>query len=194
MRLTRIGILIFTAAAVAGPSYTVERYSSISDVISLLGAQNTPNNFIMVAGFLALSIGIIVDGVRQFSKPTVPFIAFGLCMGLAGLVAHRPLSPDVAFSLFAHHTHSALATLAGIFITVGLLWQAARQSLPRPRAIAIALAALCFGLPLCMLAFPGIQGFIQRLMYFLMFIWLWTCYPLTNLTTKEPKATGEPLP
>lgn len=177
MNSTRLGILIFTAATMAGPWYTVEEYSPVRNVISQLGAQNTPNSLIMVAGFLALGIGIVVDGVRRFSKPVIPFIAFGLFMGLAGLIAHKPISPAVAFSELIHQAHSILATLAGISITVGLLWQAALVSTFRLRALTITLAILCFILPLCMLAFQDIQGLIQRIMYLLVFIWLWTYYP-----------------
>ena len=163
--------------ALAGPWYTVEGYSPVSNLVSQLAAQNTPNSFVMVAGFLAFGIGIVADGVRRFSKPVLPFIAFGLCMALAGLLAHKPLSPAVAFSGPAHQAHSALATLAGISITAGLLWQAALASTFRLRAIAIALAALCLALPLCMLIFQGGQGLIQRLMYLLVFAWLWVHYP-----------------
>lgn len=177
MTSSRIGILLFTAAAVAGPWYTVEGYRVVKNLISELGAQNTPNNFVMVAGFLALGIGIVGDGIRRFSKPMLPFIVFGLCMALAGLLAHKPLSPSVGFSEIAHQTHSGLATLAGISITVGLLWQAALASTSGSRAIAIGLAVLCLALPLCMLLFPEAQGLIQRFMYLLLFVWLWNCYP-----------------
>ena len=177
MSLTRIGVLIFTAAALAGPWYTVEGYKVVSNVISQLGAQNTTNSFIMVGGFLALGVGIIADGIRRFSKPMLPFIAFGLFMALAGLFAHRPLSPEKSFSVFAHQAHSLLATLAGISITVGLLWQAVYASKIRTRALNTILALLCFILPLCMLAFSDLQGLIQRLMYLLIFAWLWVYYP-----------------
>ena len=185
MSSTRIGILVFTAAALAGPWYTVEEYSPVSNVISQLAAQNTSNSFIMAAGFLALGIGIVVDGVSRFSKPTIPFIAFGLFMGLAGLLAHKPISPDVGFNEFIHQAHSSLATLAGISITVGLLWQAALLSTFRLRAMTISLALLCLILPLCMLAFQDIQGLIQRIMYLFVFVWLWVYYPLMLQTSKK---------
>jgi hypothetical membrane protein len=152
MNFTRIGILIFAAAALSGSWCTVEGYSSVSNLISQLGAQNTQNNFIMVAGFLALGIGIVADGIRRFRKPVLPFIAFGFFMALAGVLAHKPLSPAVEYSEGAHQAHSVLATLAGISITVGLLWQALFASPFRSRAIIIILAVLCFALPLCMLA------------------------------------------
>lgn len=185
MKPTRIGILIFTAAALAGPWYTVEGYSSVSNLISQLGAQNTANSFIMVGGFLALGVGIIADGIRRFSKPVLPFVAFGLFMALAGLFAHKPLSPEKTFSMFAHQAHSVLATLAGISITVGLLWQAVYAPEMRTRAMTTILAVLCFILPLCMLAFADVQGLIQRFMYLLIFAWLWVYYPAAIRTGRS---------
>ena len=185
MSPTRIGILIFTMAALAGPRHTVEGYSPVSNVISQLGAQNTPNNLIMVAGFLAFGVGIVADGIRRFSKPLLPFIAFGLFMGLAGLLAHKPISPAAPFSESVHQVHSLLATLAGISITVGLLWQVALVPTFRSRAIAITLATLCVVLPLCMLAIQDVQGLIQRIMYFFVFVWFWVYYPFTIMTNKK---------
>jgi len=138
----------------------------------------------MVAGFLALGIGIVADGIRRFRKPVLPFIAFGLSMALAGLLAHRPLSPAVEYSESAHQAHSALATLAGISITVGLLWQAVLSSTFRSRAIIITLAVLCFALPLCMLAVQEFQGLIQRIMYLFLFTWLWIYFPVKIMTNR----------
>jgi hypothetical protein len=138
----------------------------------------------MIIGFLALGVGLIADGFRKFSKPKLPFVSFGLCMGLAGLFAHKPLDPTIPYSEVMHQAHGALATLAGISITVGLLWQAFLVSKPLVRTITIILAALCLVLPLCMLAFQDIQGLIQRLMYLLIFAWLWINYPGKILATR----------
>ena len=177
MNPTHIGILVFGAAAVLGPLYAVAGYSPIRDVISLLGAQNTPNSTIMMAGFLALGLGIVVDGLRRFAWSLLPFILFGLCMGLAGVFAHKPLSPDVAFNQSMHQAHSVLATAAGISITTGLLWRAFQERSLKVRIIHVVLALLCFVLPLCMLTWPDYQGGIQRLMYLLILGWFWLRYP-----------------
>lgn len=177
MNPTRIGILIFAVTALAGPLYTVEGYSSARNLISQLGAQNTQNSYVMVVGFLALGIGIVVDGIRRFSRPVFPFIIFGLCMAIAGIFAHKPLLPDVNYSEGAHRAHSAMATVAGISITVGLIWQALLTLTFLSRVIILALATMCFALPLCMLAFQEFQGLVQRLMYLLLFIWLWIYFP-----------------
>jgi hypothetical membrane protein len=187
MNPTRIGILIFTATALAGPFYTVEGYGTVSNLISQLGAQHTQNNWIMNAGFLALGSGIVIDGIRKFNRPSIPFMAFGLFMALAGIFAHKPILPAVAYSEIAHQAHSALATLAGISITVGLIWYAVLAATIRSRAIAITLAALCLALPLCMLALQEVQGLIQRFMYLLIFAWLWVSFPFeTERGRKAP--------
>ncbi len=194
MKPTRIGILLFAVATLAGPWYTVEGYSSVGNVISQLGAQNTQNNFVMVVGFLTLGIGIATDGIRKFRRPVFPFVIFGLFMALAGLLAHKPLKPAVEYSEVAHQAHSALATLAGISITVGLLWQALLATAFRSRAIITTLAMLCFALPLCMLAFQEVQGLIQRIMYLLVFAWLWVYFPgkiMANKALQSDPPTAE---
>ena len=182
---SRIGILVFAAAAMAGSWYTVEEYSPVSNLISELGAQNTQNNFVMISGFLVLGLGIAVDGLRWFGKPMIPFITFGLFMALAGIFAHKPMSPSSPFSEVVHQIHSGLATLAGVSITLGLAWQAAIRANSRHRGITAILAVLCFVLPLCMLAFQDFQGLIQRIMYLLIFTWIWVYYPRSNLGAEQ---------
>ena len=46
----------------------------------------------MVGGFLALGIGIVADGYRSFKKQVILFMAFGLSMRVAGLLAHKLLA------------------------------------------------------------------------------------------------------
>ena len=190
MTTTRAGILIFTAAVLAGPWYSVAEYNPLTHVISLLGAQNTPNSFIMVAGFLALGFSIFIDGMREFNKPVIPFMAFGIFTGLAGLLAHKPIAPSMAHNELMHQAHSLLATLAGISITVGLLWQAALLPASWRRVMTLLLAILCLALPLSMLAFEDSQGLIQRYMYLLIFAWFWIYYPLKLQKSRERKTNA----
>jgi len=192
--LTRAGILLFSAAVLAGPWYTVEGYSVVRNVVSELGAQHTPNNLVMVSGFLALGICLVADGVRNFQRMAVPFIAFGVFMGLAGVFAHKPLDPNVPFTEAAHVAHSILASLAGFSVTIGLIWYAVRARGFWRRTAAFALAALCVVLPLVMLTFPEFQGLIQRFMYLLIFAWLWLFFPGLGTTAPAPdrKSDGAP--
>ena len=177
MRFTRLGIAIFAVAVVAGPLYTVPNYSPAANLISELGAQNTPHNYIMVVAFAALGAGIVVDGLRRFHRALIPFVVFGFFMALVGLFGHKPINPGVPYTAWAHAAHGALATAAGISITVGFTWQAFRQPGAGRRLAAALLAVVSLALPLAMLSFPAYQGAIQRVMYFLVFLWLWAYYP-----------------
>jgi len=174
---TRAGIAAFAIAVVAGPAYTVPGYSHVAHVVSELAAQNTPGNVLMSIAFVALGAGIVVDGLRAFSPRLVPFVAFGAFMALAGLFGHRPIGADVPYLPWVDATHSALASAAGVSITVAMGWQALRPRPPAQRAIAAGLAVLCLALPLAMLALPAVQGAIQRAMYALVFAWLWVFHP-----------------
>jgi hypothetical protein len=178
MKPTRIGIALFVLAVVAGPTYTVSGYSSMSNLISELAAQNTQGNYFMSAAFIALGTAIVFDGCRSFGRSLSPFIAFGFFMLLAGVFGHKPITPGVPYSALAHSAHSALATAAGVSITVAFIWQAVREGeSPRRRVQAASLAIVCFALPLGMLSMPAYQGAIQRLMYAVVFLWLWVYYP-----------------
>jgi hypothetical membrane protein len=177
MNPTRIGIVLFVLAVVAGPWYTVAGYSPVSHLISELGAQRTPNMLVMAAAFIALGAGIGVDALRHWRRPLAPFLAFGAFMVLVGIFPHKPITPGLAYSAPVHAAHAALATAAGIAITAAFAWQAWREPAPRRRVQASALAVLCLALPLAMLALPPWQGAIQRLMYTLVFVWLWARHP-----------------
>ncbi len=65
----------------------------------------------MVGGFLALGIGIVADGYRSFKKQVILFIAFGLSMGVAGLLARKLLASGVPYSEFSHAAHLMLSSL-----------------------------------------------------------------------------------
>lgn len=177
MRLTRIGIAVFLLAVGAGPLYTVQGYSAVGNLISELAAQNTPRNYLMSAAFIALGASIVADGARSFHRALAPFMVFGLFMAGVGLLGHKPIDPAVAYVPWIHAAHGALATAAGISITVAFAWQAYRQHDSAMRVLAGLLAILSFALPMAMLSFPGVQGVIQRFMYGLVFAWLWACYP-----------------
>lgn len=177
MSPTRVGILLFALSVIAGPLYTVPEYSMVRNLISELAAQNTPRNWLMAAAFVALGTGIAVDGFRRRAPHWLPFMAFGILMALAGLFGHRPLDPEVPYVAWVHTAHSVLATGAGISITAGFIWQAFRRPGPFRRLACALLALVCVALPLLMLWHPSVQGATQRVMYALVFSWLWISYP-----------------
>ncbi len=177
MGKTQWGVLVFVAAAALGPLYTTPDYSVLSNVISELAAQNTPRNAIMAVAFVLLGTLVALDGLRPPRAPRMPFVVFGVAFAAAGLFGHKPIAQGVPYLAWVDTVHSQLATVSGIALTVGFGWQAALRGPWPQRLLAGLLALVCVGLPLLMLSWPAWQGAVQRVMYLLVFGWLFACYP-----------------
>jgi len=183
-RLTSIAISLFAVTVLAGPSYTVEGYSSISNLISELGAQHTKNNYIMISGFIILGAGIIIASLKKLSYPIVPFMIFGLFMIAAGVFPHKPIDPTLKYNDTFHSLHGASATLAGIAITIGFVWQGVLSKHTVSKLICFYLAIVCFAFPMLMLKMPDYQGLIQRLMYLQVLGWIMVKHPEKIMANK----------
>jgi hypothetical protein len=177
MGMTRLAICVFVLAVLLGPIYTAAGYSPISHVISELAAQNTPNSHLMAGAFVLLGVGLLLDACRAFRSAMLPFMAFGLFFGAAGLFGHKPITQGVPYSEWMDAVHSSLATASGISLTLGFIWQSLQARSVAYRWQALLLASACVALPLWMLWQPSIQGLVQRAMYALVFLWLWAYYP-----------------
>lgn len=173
----KFGILIFAAAILLGPFYTVDGYSVVANTVSQLGAQRTPNNVVAIIGFVAFGLGIVIEWLRHRSWATVPFLLFGVFVAAAGLLPHRPIDPAMPYNELVHRLHSVMATASGIAVTVGFLWQGIREGITKMRVCDFYMALICLVLPMTMFVMPEFQGLIQRLMYFQVFAWLWFVYP-----------------
>ena len=182
--LTRIGISIFAITVVLGPLYTVSDYSSISNLISELGAQQTKNNFIMIAAFLILGGTIAFDGLKSFQISLLPFILFGLAMAVVGVFPHKPLDASLAYNATYHNVHGILASVAGTMITVGFIWQGFRTK-KKQKLICFYMALVAVVFPVLMLSYPNYQGIIQRAMYLQILGWLWIKYPEAMLAKRS---------
>jgi hypothetical membrane protein len=187
--MTRIAMPLFALIVLAGPIYALKDYSVISNVISELGAQNTQNNYVMISGFLILGTAMIMDFLNKKSYPMVPFALFGLFMATAAIFPHKPIDANIQFNSTFHSLHSASATLAGISITAGFVWQGLLAEHKTAKILCFYLALVCFAFPLLMLAQPGIQGIIQRLMYLQILAWVWVMYPEKILANKKHRGT-----
>lgn len=174
----KLGILIFAATILLGPLYTVEGYSVIANTISELGAQMTRNNCVAIIGFVAFGLGIAIEWSRHRMWATTPFLLFGIFIAAAGLSPHKPIDPGIAYDETIHWLHSVMASASGVAVTLGILWQGFRENVTQKRIVAFYMAGICLILPMAMFALPELQGLIQRLMYFQVFVWLWFFFPV----------------
>jgi hypothetical membrane protein len=185
IRMTRLSIAVFVVLVVLGPVYTVDNYSHITNLISELGAQQTKNNFIMIIGFLILGLGILLDSYKKMSYPVIPFALFGIFMVMAGIFPHKPIDTSISYNHTFHSLHSLSATLAGISISIGFIWQGFLSLTGVRKILCFYLATACFVFPMLMLAATEYQGILQRLMYLQVFAWLWIMFP-GNIISGKP--------
>lgn len=187
MNLTRGAVLLFTAAVVFSPWYAPAMYSPVHQVISELAAQNTPGHRVMAFALVLVGLAIAADGLlgrdrgHLLSWPAVPFVVFGLCFAAAGLFGHKPYVGALPWNPAAHAMHAILTSASGSALAVGLAWQAwcARSPVYRWWTATLSLVSVAF--PLLMVAFPSMQGVIQRSMYALVFWgWFWPFHPLSS--------------
>jgi hypothetical protein len=188
---TLIGALIAAAAMAIGPAFNVEGYSSMHHSTSELGAQDTQGAWIMNAGFIAFGAGVLTDALRGFRGAYIPaalFAVFGAAMILTGIFSHRPIDPDAAYSVLEDDLHSVFSSIVGAAFAFGVLtFMYVRRDLGPAAAHWVAVAAATL-LPLGMYFYPSIEGVLQRLMFFVSFVWL-ACF-LPRLASRQPDSGG----
>jgi len=170
---TRVSLLVTVLAIGLGPLYSEPEYSWVRNSVSQLGAQSTKNSAIMVVGFLALGMGLVVDTFRSRDLRRIPFGLFGLFFALAGCFPHEAWIEGRESSALIHRLHQVMANLSGLAITVGHLVAGTVASRKSAKFVSFSLAVSCVVLPLAMLKLPELMGLLQRLMYGLTFLWLW---------------------
>ncbi len=175
MSPTLTGVLALLLAMGIGPIFSVNSYSSVAHTLSQLGAQGAPGRWIVNAGFVTFGLGVFVDALRRFgSEPlgAACFLVFGGAMALCGVYSHRPIDLALAYDPTEDKWHSVFAMAMGFAFTFGTAWFAWKAGPTMHRLAGMAAAATAVVLPLGMVVVPGLQGLIQRLMFFVSFAWL----------------------
>jgi hypothetical protein len=176
----------FFGAMIVGPWFSDPRYSSLSHVVSELAGQNMPGAWIMRAGFVAYGLGILAVSLPRLGTAPLregPVVVFGLAFFAVAFWSHVHIVPEQGGDLAEDELHSLAA---GVMGTAFGLACAARLFLPGGRIGDlfgwIGLIA-SVALPLAMLANPGVDGAIQRVMFAISAVWLWRAYAKDQVRT-----------
>ncbi len=193
---TLYGVLACALLMLLGPLYTAPGYSVIAHTSSDLGAQNTPMNWLMNLGFIALGAGVFLDARRLWWRaPFVAavFIVFGLTMALTGVFSARPTSTSLPYSDMADLMHSVMAGFVGVSFTLGAVsFMFLESGSPRKR-LCLGAALWATACSLAMVYLPDYQGLLQRLMFLITFPWLAAFLPQAKDSgprTSFPHALG----
>ena len=99
------------------PYYSAPEYSIIRNTLSQLGAQNTPNAWIMNFTFVSLGIGSIIAGWRYFEGfafQRLFLILFGISLTLAAFFNHAPVNTLIQYKISEDGWHSYFIFTAGL--------------------------------------------------------------------------------
>jgi hypothetical membrane protein len=164
---------LFVAIIVVAHIFSTNQYDWTKNTISDLGSQGYGRKVIMQFGFLVfgftLSAGIISNGLTW---RTTPILIYGLCVGLTGIFCTKPFFNLENYSSSQASVHSALAQIAGVTFTLGILIQLFYSADKSEKWMHILFFILVVALSASFGLMNNYQGIVQRLLYLTSFIWL----------------------
>lgn len=157
------------------PFFSAEGYSIMANTTSQLGAQNTPNSWIMDWTFISLGISAIFAGIEIFNKHyfhLVLLFIFGIALSLTGIFKHAPIDLSLAYDIQEDEWHSIFASITGFAFTILAIASAFVLQKRSDKIIAMGIGCLATLLSILMFKVPEIQGVFQRGIFISSFAWL----------------------
>jgi hypothetical membrane protein len=166
------------------PVYSTPGYSIIRNTLSQLGAQNTPNAWIMNFTFLTLGIGSIIAGWRYFDGfafQRLFLVLFGFSLMLAAVFNHAPVNNLIQYKIQEDGWHSYFiftAVLTFVILTVSTTFILEEQS---SRLLTTAAGVTVIFLSILVSEVPNAAGVWQRLLFIISFGWMIYSFKSRNL-------------
>ena len=155
--------------------YSADTYSIIKNTTSHLGAQSTPNAWLMNAAFVIVGIACVLEAwlhLGRFWFHKILLSIFGLSLAFTGIFHHAPIIEDVIFNSLEDRLHSIFATIVGFSFTIYAISSAFIEKAVKHRIIDIAVGFTATILSLLMIYLPDYSGIWQRAIFIITFIWL----------------------
>ncbi|MBP7842766.1 DUF998 domain-containing protein [Candidatus Woesebacteria bacterium] len=162
------------------PYFSAEGYSIFLHTTSELGAQNTPNSWIMNCIFILLALGTVYGAWIKFRKDILLvflIFVFSFSLSMTAVFSHAPISMDIQFSQIEDTYHSLFSTLTGFSFTMFAISFGFSQKIKKRRVMAISIAVLASFFSILIFQFPEFAGIWQRFLFLTTFFWLFFfCY------------------
>ena len=158
------------------PFYSTEGYLLFKNTTSQLGAQSTPNAWIMNLTFFLLGIASIIEGgmyLKNYCFQKILITIFGLGLMFTAYFHHAPIIEDIPYSIFEDKMHSIFASVVGFSFTIFSISVAfIEKEIKKKRMLSFFIGIIATGLSLLMFNVPDYAGLWQRLIFILSFAWL----------------------
>lgn len=155
--------------------YSADTYSIIKNTTSHLGAQSTPNAWIMNVAFILVGISCILEAwlhLGRFWFHKILLSIFGLSLVFTGIFHHAPIIEGVIFNSLEDKLHSIFATIVGFSFTIYAISSAFIEEAVKHRVIDITVGFTATILSVLMIYLPDYSGIWQRAIFIISFIWL----------------------
>jgi hypothetical membrane protein len=157
------------------PVYSSPDYSIIINTLSQLGAQNTPNAWIMNFTLVTLGIGSIVGGWKYFEGfafQRLFLILFGISLIFAAFFNHAPVNTLTQFNILEDGWHSYFIFTNGLTFIILTISSAFILEKQAERSLAIVTGISVLFLSVLMSEAIHTAGVWQRLSFIISFGWL----------------------
>ena len=174
-----LAYLILLAVVFFLPDYSAPGYSIIHNTTSELGAQQTPNAWIMNLTFILLGLGSLISGWAALGKlwfHRIALIVFSLSLILVGIFHHMPIDPELTYSVREDDLHSIFASLTGFSFIALAFSTGLVLSKPGARWWAFSIAMMAGLLSALIFYKPEYMGIWQRILFIISFGWMVVAY------------------
>ena len=157
------------------PHFSVQGYTIMKNTTSHLGAQNTPNAWIMNLIFFLLGFITIQEAwiyLKQYWVQKFMLTIFGLGLVGVAIFKHAPIVQGIPYSLFEDTIHSIFASIVGFSFTLFTVSAAFIETTNKRRIIALLVGVVVTVLSVLMSSLPDFAGIWQRLIFIISFAWL----------------------
>jgi len=171
-RFAKLSYALFLLVSTGLAFFSLEGYSLLSNTTSHLGAQGSPNAWLMNLVFVCLGLmAVLTTYTTRIPFHQVMGALFGLSLMMTAFFQHAPLAPGTPINQMHDMWHSVFASSTGFSFTI-LAAGHVFLSQHRQRYVALLMAVIAIVVPLGMMAFPAYMGLFQRLMFITAFGWL----------------------
>lgn len=177
-----LAVLYFIAVIVLAHFFVPPIYDWTQNTISDLASQGHTYKWIMQAGFIGFGSFLAASSVYYFWQNKKRYflwlvVGYGFSILITGFFCAAAIDPSLEYSLQEASIHSMFATVAGLCMSLGIMWQVVIPSTPRERWMRILFLVLVIGISaLFGLAENHIleigKGIVQRALYLAGLAWL----------------------
>ncbi|WP_378182779.1 DUF998 domain-containing protein [Aquimarina sp. SS2-1] len=157
------------------PFFSDPQYSIAENTLSELGAQKTPNNWIMNLIFVMLSAITFINGYRllkDFHLQVLVLFVFCISLFLTAIFLHAPIDRGIVYDSFQNELHSVFSTITGISFCSYCLVLSFITRWKYQKLLAIWVGVIALILSYLMFTHSDYRGVYQRDIFIIAFGWI----------------------